>query len=189
VVELLETFVNSDEGKGEDGNKMGDDKIENGYQEDHYPEIDPSSLEDYSRYEVADVGSEYNEFKDFTSLRAWKDARQVRLFFYQEILEKLPRVENYNLAEQIRRAAVSVTANLAEGYGRYNYPDAIHFYRIARGSLFELKDHLIACNDLGYIQKSLYAQGEKLIEQAKRSLNGFIKYNQSRLRQKHNQNA
>jgi len=88
----------------------------------------------------------------------------------------LPVEEKYNLESQIRRASVSITANIAEGYGRYHYQEGIQFYRISRGSLFELKDHLISCFDFGYINKDLLEEGKELIETAKISLNGYINY-------------
>ena len=95
--------------------------------------------------EVMEPMDSYNTGKDFTSLQAWQKAREVKLFFYKKILLKLPKEEKYCLNTQIRRAAVSITANIAEGYGRFHYQEGIQFYRISKASLNELKDHLIAC--------------------------------------------
>ena len=88
----------------------------------------------------------------------------------------LPPEEKFNLGVQIRRASVSVTANISEGYGRFHFKEGIQHYRIARGSLYELKDHLIACLDLEYINDALVEKGVDLIENAKITLNGFIKF-------------
>jgi four helix bundle protein len=118
----------------------------------------------------------YNKEKDFTSLLCWQDARKMKLFFYDEVIPKLPSYEESNLKSQMRRASVSATANIAEGYGRYNYQDSTRFYRISRGSTFELKDHLISCLDLKYIGKELFDKGISLIENAKIKINGYIKY-------------
>lgn len=118
----------------------------------------------------------YNEHKDFVTLEAWKRCREVKNFFYKEIIPKLPIEEKYNLGTQIRKASVSITANIAEGYGRFHYIEGIQFYRISRGSLFELKDHLISCKDFNYVTKDLFNNGIKLIESAKVTLNGYIKY-------------
>ncbi|MCK4358900.1 MAG: four helix bundle protein [Candidatus Cloacimonetes bacterium] len=118
----------------------------------------------------------YNEHKDFVTLEAWKRCREVKNFFYKEIIPKLPIEEKYNLGTQIRKASVSITANIAEGYGRFHYQEAIQFYRISRGSLFELKDHLISCKDFNYITSDLINNGIELIESAKVTLNGYIKY-------------
>jgi four helix bundle protein len=118
----------------------------------------------------------YNEQKDFTSLICWKNERNLKLFFYQKIIPKIPEHEKFNQINQIKRAAVSATANITEGYGRFHYQEGIQFYRFSRGSIYELKDHLFSCNDFGYIEIPLFEEGIKLIETTKISLNGFIKY-------------
>jgi len=123
----------------------------------------------------------YDSSKDFTSLESWKKCRTVKLFFYNNIIPLLPKEEKYNLNIQIRKASVSTTANIAEGYGRFYYKESIQFYRISRGSLFELKDHIISCLDLKYIGKKLYDSGIDLIEEAKVTLNGFIKYTEKKV--------
>lgn len=125
---------------------------------------------------VEDDGSAYNPNKDFTTLDAWKKARKAKLFFYQKILPELPKEEKYQLGAQIRDASVSGTANIAEGYGRFHYQEGIQFYRISRASLYELKDHLISCFDLNFIDKKLLKEGLNLIEEAKKTLNGYINF-------------
>jgi four helix bundle protein len=129
----------------------------------------------------------YNQQRDFTSLICWKDARKMKRFFYKKIIPRLPAEEKYNLNIQIRKAGVSSTANIAEGYGRFHYQEGIQFYRISRGSIYELKDHLISCSDLEYINKQLYDEGINLIETTKISLNGFIKYVKKRKDDNNNQ--
>ena len=104
------------------------------------------------------------------------------LFLYNEIITILPKEEKYNAGSQIRRAVFSITANIAEGYGRYHYQEGIQFYRIARASLYELKDHLISCHDLNFISDELYQHGINLIESAKTTLNGYIKYVKNRIK-------
>ena len=75
----------------------------------------------------------------------------------------------------MRRAAVSVTFNVPEGYGRYHYLDCLRFYYIARGSLMEVLAGFIACDRLKYTAGELESQRE-LCHQALRSLNGYIRY-------------
>lgn len=70
---------------------------------------------------------DYNSFKDFTTLEAWKKSRELKLFFYRVIIPILPAEEKFNLGVQMRRASVSVTANISEGYGRYSHQECIHF--------------------------------------------------------------
>jgi four helix bundle protein len=126
--------------------------------------------------EVEDVIENYNIQKDFTTLEAWKKVRIVKLYFYNEIIPLLPSEEKFNLNLQIRKACVSGTANISEGYGRFHYQEGIQFYRIARGSLYELKDHLITCYDLNFINNPLFVKGISLIEDSKVILNGYIKF-------------
>jgi four helix bundle protein len=116
----------------------------------------------------------YDHNKDFTTLEAWIKSREVKLFFYDKIRPLLPKEEKYNLDFQIRKAGVSTTANIAEGYGRYHLQEGIQFYRISRGSLYELKDHLISCHDFKYINDEAKLEGLRLIETVKRILNGYI---------------
>lgn len=95
----------------------------------------------------------YAPSKDFTTLEAWQKARDLKLFFYREIIPFLPTEEKFNLNVQIRKASVSGTANISEGYGRHYRQESVKFYRISRGSIYELKDHLISCYDCDFVQK------------------------------------
>jgi four helix bundle protein len=84
--------------------------------------------------------------RDFKDLEVWKVARELRKEIYARS-RALPDFEKYGLASQLRRAATSVTANIAEGFGRFSYQENVQFCRQARGSLFELADHLTTCVD------------------------------------------
>ncbi len=88
--------------------------------------------------------------KDFKDLEVWKTARELRREIYA-LARILPDFEKYGLAGQLRRAATSVTANIAEGYDRFSYQENIQFCRQARGSLYELADHLTTCVDERYM--------------------------------------
>jgi len=123
-----------------------------------------------------DARAAYKEDRDFPSLICWKDARNVKLFFYRKVLPKLPPEEKFNLDIQIRKSVCSSTANIAEGYGRFHFQEGLQFYRISRGSTYESKDHLISCHDLQYTDDAIYEEGLKLIERAKMSINGYIRY-------------
>jgi len=124
----------------------------------------------------------YKSYKDFTSLVAWKCARELKIYFYTCILTRIKNEEKFILAHQIRKALISVTANIAEGYGRYHFKEGIQFYRISRASLYELKDHLITCFDLNYISMEELKIGFNHIEKSKIALNGFIYYTKKQLK-------
>lgn len=125
---------------------------------------------------VEDTFVKYNVQKDFTSRDARKKARLVKLFFYEEVIPFLPVEEKYNLNLQIRKASVSGTANISEGYGRYHYQEGVQFCRISRGSIYELKDHIISCFDFGFVSNEIFEKGISLIEDAKVTLNGYIRF-------------
>jgi len=102
--------------------------------------------------------------RDFKDLEVWKAARDLRHEFYN-LAKSLPDVEKYGLANQIRRAATSVTANIAEGFGRYGYQENAQSCRQARGSLHELRDHLTTCVDEGYLSSM---EGKNLMRRRSR---------------------
>jgi four helix bundle protein len=105
----------------------------------------------------------------------YKLARQYRKAVYR-LVYQLPPVEKYALANQMRRAALSVSNNIAEGHGRWHYQENIRFCRISRGSVDELIDDLNTCQDEGYgeaaVVEDLKAQAYELI----RRINGYIAY-------------
>ncbi len=121
---------------------------------------------------------------DFRDLEVWQKGRDLRTEI-SEICKKLPPEEKFRLADQMLRASRSVTANIAEGYGRFYYQENIQFCRQARGSLFELIDHSMVCIECGYISRD---EGDGLINEVKeviRLLNGYIKYLQNRKNPEH----
>lgn len=137
-------------------------------------------IEKYPAKDIQDKAQDdaltYDSNRDFTTLEAWKKTRKVKIFFYESVLPCLPVSEKYALEHQIRKAAISSTANIAEGYGRFHYQEGIQFYRISRASLYELKDHLISCLDFDFITKEVFDKGISLIEDSKITLNGYIGY-------------
>ena len=91
------------------------------------------------------------DFKfQFEKLDAWQEARKLVGNVYR-LLEKFPKTENYALCDQLRRAAISVPSNIAEGTGRMAIKEQIHFLEIAFGSLMEVYCQLQLAVDLGYI--------------------------------------
>ena len=108
----------------------------------------------------------------FEDLEVWGKAHQLVLNIYR-ITKKFPEVEKFTLVSQMRRAAVSVPANIAEGFKKRGIKDKANFYNIAQGSLSELRYYLILSRDLEYCNKTdeLYEQTETV----GRMLNGLIK--------------
>ena len=128
-------------------------------------------------YKVTRVSS--GTFQTFEDLEVYKAAREFRKAMYS-VNRRLPDLEKYGLGSQIRRAAVSLTNNMAEGHGRFHYPDQIRFFLHSRGSLEELVDDLNVCEDEEYLTS---VEVQNLKEQAKdvlKLLNGYIRYLRSR---------
>lgn len=119
------------------------------------------------------------QIRDFTDLKVWQLARELRKRVYQ-IARKLPPEEKFGLASQLQRAAISITANIAEGFGRYSYQENIQFCRIARGSAFEVRDHLIAAEDGNYISASEHQVVDALAQRVIQTLNGYIRATKER---------
>jgi four helix bundle protein len=95
-----------------------------------------------------------------------------------DLIRKFPREENFALSVQMRRAAISITANIAEGFGRYSYQENIQLCRMARGSAYEIRDHLsTASNDISAEQFQI---AEELGQRAIQTLNGYIRVTKTR---------
>lgn len=112
----------------------------------------------------------------FEELECWKASRRLRIFVAKIVVPTLPKEERYGLASQILRFARSITANIAEGYGRFHYLDNAKFCSNARGSCFETLDHLITANDESMISDEFLSDGRELVNKAGKILNGYIKY-------------
>lgn len=114
-------------------------------------------------------------YKSFEDLECWKAGKELRVFF-MGIRKKLPMEEKFSLADNLKRAARSVTNNVAEGFGRFHYQENIQYCRQARGSLYELIDHLMICREENYITDDEYKNGRDLINKTIAILNGYINY-------------
>jgi four helix bundle protein len=88
--------------------------------------------------------------KSFEDLIVWQKAHQYVLSIYH-VTKGYPREETFGLTNQIRRAAASITANIAEGYIRLSQKEKLRFYNISQGSLEETKNFIVLSKDLGYI--------------------------------------
>ena len=102
-------------------------------------------------------------------------ARELRKRAYC-LVRQLPAEEKYALANQMRRAAVSVTNNIGEGHGRWHYQENIHFCGISRGSVDELIDDFNVCQDEGYGDQVLVAELKVEAYELIRRINGYIAY-------------
>ena len=117
-----------------------------------------------------------NETKStFETLEAWKKGRELRKNI-SKLSKTFPVEEKYRLTDQIIRASRSVTANIAEGHGRFHFQENIQFCRQARGSLYELIDHFYVALDEDYIENSDFITYKANVFDIIKLLNGYIKY-------------
>jgi len=111
---------------------------------------------------------------DFTSLKAWQQSREITKQVYL-LTKKLPKEELFALSSQIRRAMISVSSNLAEGYGRRTFKDKTYFYDMAQASLNEVESQLIVSVDLGFITDEDYKNIQPDILITHKLIAGLIK--------------
>jgi four helix bundle protein len=123
---------------------------------------------------ILNLESSKTTIRNFTDLDTWKQGHRLVIHIYS-VTKQFPVDEQFGLISQIRRAAVSVTSNIAEGFSRSSYGDKGHFFTIAHGSLTEVQNQLLISRDVGYLSQ---AEFDKLAEQTvviHRLLNGLIK--------------
>lgn len=113
------------------------------------------------------------EGRSFKDLEVWRFCRDLRVEVWG-LCKGFPQEERFRLSDQMIRASRSVTANIAEGHGRFNYQENIRFCRMARGSLSEVSDHLSVASECGYVSEEVYRQIEELVLSCVRLLNGYI---------------
>ncbi len=119
-----------------------------------------------------------SKIKEFTDLIVWQEGHKLVIDIYKTT-KKFPKEETFSLVDQMRRSAVSITSNIAEGFGRHTYKEKIQFYYLAQGSLTELKNQLFISRDVGYLKEEELGL---LLEQASKAhqlLQGLIKKSKS----------
>lgn len=117
---------------------------------------------------------ENQKIRNFTDLVAWKKGHELVLLVYKAT-NSFPHKETFALSDQMRRAAVSVTSNIAEGFSRRGIKEKIQFYYIALGSLTELHNQLIVASDLKYLDDVLFKEFIGKITDTGKLINGLIR--------------
>jgi len=115
-----------------------------------------------------------NKIVSCFDLNAWKYGHTLVLEVYK-ITNNFPRDELFGVTSQLRRSATSITANIAEGFGRYHYKDKTRFYYQSRGSAFETQNFLIVAKDLGYLDKKVCDELISRYTELIKIVNGLIR--------------
>ncbi|OGH35813.1 MAG: hypothetical protein A3B38_03150 [Candidatus Levybacteria bacterium RIFCSPLOWO2_01_FULL_36_13] len=127
------------------------------------------------------MNNESGKIKSFTQLNAWIKTHELVLDIY-EITKSFPKEEQFGLTNQVRRAVVSITSNIAEGFSRNSYKEKVQFYSTALGSLTEVQNQLLIARDLKYINTGKFKTlADKTIVVSK-LLNGLIKKSKTIIR-------
>lgn len=117
--------------------------------------------------------SQEKTIKDFKDLYAWQKAHTLAVTIYT-LTKNFPSSEQFGLTNQVRRAAVSITSNVAEGFGRRTSADRLHFYDMARASLHEVQSQLMIARDVGYLQADDFEKLETMTIECHKVLTGLI---------------
>lgn len=110
----------------------------------------------------------------FKGLIVWQKAHQLVLSIYKAT-KQFPKEEIYALTSQVRRASVSIAANIAEGYKKKTIPNKLNFFNISEGSLEEVKYYILLAKDLEYISEIASIELDDLADEVGRLLNGYSK--------------
>lgn len=115
------------------------------------------------------------KIKSFTDLDTWKEAHKLVIEIYK-LTKDFPNEEKFGLVNQMRRAAVSVTSNIAEGFSRQSLKEKIQFYFMSKGSNIELQNQLLIAKDVGYLNKEAFDEIARQSITVNKLINGLIKY-------------
>ena len=113
--------------------------------------------------------------RDYQKYEMWNEAHQVTLLVYNQVAPRIPRTEQFGLTSQMKRAACSVSLNIAEGCGRNSEKDFVHFLDISLGSAHELEYCILLVKDLGFLETDEYNMLNKKINSIKARLITLIK--------------
>lgn len=115
------------------------------------------------------------KIKSFTDLKAWQKSHLFVLSIYT-ITKSFPKEERYGIVDQMRRAAISISSNIAEGFSRHSGLEKKQFYYLALGSLTELQNQLLVSKDVSYISPEVFQRLAKDSVEVSRLINSLIKY-------------
>lgn len=108
------------------------------------------------------MATDGNIIRSFTDFVAWQEAHKLVIGIYRDT-DSFPKSEIFGLTNQMRRCVISITSNIAEGFGRRSYKEKVQSYSISKGSNLELQNQLLAARDIGFLSKEKF---QRLAEQS-----------------------
>lgn len=124
--------------------------------------------------ELRSTNYEFRKIKSFTDLNAWKESHRLVLMIYQST-NKFPKEEIFGLTNQLRRAGISLTSNIAEGFSRNSWREKLQFYCMSLGSLTEIQNQLLIAKDVVYLSKEDFNVLAQQSVEVSKVINGLIK--------------
>ena len=125
-----------------------------------------------------------NKIQSFTDLIVWQKAHRFVLQIYK-LTKDFPKDEKYSLIDQLRRASISITSNISEGFYRRTAIDKSHFYYMSLGSLAEIQNQLILARDLGYFSNDVFQVIGKESVEIHKLINGLIRSSSTKIHTKY----
>ena len=123
---------------------------------------------------------EKQKIKTFSDLDAWKEAHQFAVKIYKTT-NSFPKEETFALVNQMRRCAVPITSNIAEGFSRQSYREKVQFYSTALGSVTELQSQILISRDVGYLDTETCTELKEKSVTVHKIINGLIKASKRRV--------
>ena len=120
------------------------------------------------------MNQELSKIKSFTDLKVWREGHILVLYLYT-VTKNFPKEEQFGLSSQLRRAVVSITSNIAEGFSRNSYKEKLQFYSIALGSLTEVQNQILIAKDVKYVTKEEFNNIANQTILISKMINGLIK--------------
>ncbi len=124
------------------------------------------------------MNNELRKIESFTDLYVWQHGHELVLKVYV-VTKNFPKDEQFGLTNQVRRAVISITSNIAEGFSRNSYKEKLQFYSIALGSLTEVQNQLLIAKDVGYLEADIFTDISDKAVICSKLLNGLIKTTKS----------
>jgi four helix bundle protein len=121
-----------------------------------------------------ELGIRKEKIEKFQDLDVWKEGHKLVIEIYR-ISKSFPKEEIFGLTSQIRRAVISITSNIAEGFGRQSYKDKSNFYQMAFGSIIEVRNQILIARDVGYVNNADFELIDNQTVKVEKICRGLIK--------------
>ena len=124
------------------------------------------------------MNNELGKIRSFKDIFAWQEGHKLVLTVYS-VTKEFPKEEQFGIISQMRRCAVSITSNIAEGFSRQSYKEKVQFYSMSLGSVTELQNQILIAKDVGYLTEKDFVLFDEMVIKVHKITNGLIKGSKS----------